>query len=35
MAIQCTHLDQIRDVDPRTPAGCVDQLLMELAPQAQ
>ncbi|MGH7711858.1 MAG: UBP-type zinc finger domain-containing protein [Gemmatimonadaceae bacterium] len=22
MATQCTHLDQIRDVDPRTPEGC-------------
>jgi uncharacterized UBP type Zn finger protein len=22
----CTHLDQVRDVDPRTPAGCEECL---------
>jgi hypothetical protein len=22
MATQCTHLDQMNDVEPRTPAGC-------------
>lgn len=26
MASQCTHLDQIRPVTPRTPAGCEDCL---------
>jgi uncharacterized UBP type Zn finger protein len=26
MAIQCTHLDQIRDVAPRTPEGCEECL---------
>ena len=26
MATQCTHLDQVRDVDPRTPAGCEECL---------
>lgn len=23
---QCTHLDQIRDVEPRTPNGCEERL---------
>lgn len=26
MASACTHLDQIRDVTPRTPAGCEECL---------
>lgn len=26
MASQCTHLDQIRDVTPRTPNGCEECL---------
>ena len=26
MAIQCTHLDQVRRVDPRTPEGCEEWL---------
>ncbi len=26
MATQCTHLDQIRDVGPRTPDGCEECL---------
>jgi len=25
---QCTHLDQVRDVDPRTPDGCEECLKM-------
>ena len=28
MATTCTHLDQIRDVEPRTPAGCEECLRM-------
>lgn len=36
MAGRCTHLDQVRDVTPRTPKGCyVDEVMMEPAPQAQ
>ena len=26
MALKCTHLDQIRDVQPRTPEGCEECL---------
>lgn len=26
MAVQCPHLDQVRDVDPRTPEGCEECL---------
>jgi len=26
MATKCTHLDQIRDVEPRTPDGCEECL---------
>jgi uncharacterized UBP type Zn finger protein len=26
MPADCTHLDQIREVDPRTPAGCEECL---------
>jgi uncharacterized UBP type Zn finger protein len=26
MPADCTHLDEIRDVDPRTPAGCEECL---------
>ncbi len=26
MATQCTHLDQVRDVKPRTPKGCEECL---------
>lgn len=26
MATQCTHLDQIRDVEPNTPKGCEECL---------
>ena len=26
MATQCTHLDQVRQVDPRTPEGCEECL---------
>lgn len=26
MATQCRHLDQVRDVDPRTPEGCEECL---------
>lgn len=26
MADTCTHLDQVRDVEPRTPAGCEECL---------
>jgi uncharacterized UBP type Zn finger protein len=26
MAIQCTHLDRVRDVEPRTPDGCEECL---------
>ncbi len=26
MSVPCTHLDQIRDVDPRTPDGCEECL---------
>lgn len=28
MAIPCTHLDQIQDVEPRTPEGCEECLQM-------
>lgn len=28
MATQCTHLDQVRDVSPRTPEGCEECLRM-------
>ena len=28
MATQCTHLDQVRDVSPRTPQGCEECLKM-------
>ncbi|MGH2559715.1 MAG: ubiquitin carboxyl-terminal hydrolase 14 [Thermomicrobiales bacterium] len=28
MSATCTHLDQIRDVDPRTPDGCEECLEM-------
>ena len=28
MATQCTHLDQVRDVTPRTPEGCEECLKM-------
>ena len=28
MNARCTHLDQIRDVAPRTPAGCEECLAM-------
>jgi uncharacterized UBP type Zn finger protein len=28
MATQCTHLDQVRDVTPRTPDGCEECLKM-------
>ncbi|HEU4586579.1 MAG TPA: UBP-type zinc finger domain-containing protein [Gemmatimonadaceae bacterium] len=28
MATQCTHLDQVRDVTPRTPEGCEECLQM-------
>ena len=28
MTTQCTHLDQIRDVTPRTPRGCEECLAM-------
>ena len=41
MTSVCTHLDQIRDVTPRTPQGCedwarcyVDEIMMEPAPVA-
>jgi uncharacterized UBP type Zn finger protein len=26
VAVQCRHLDQVRDVDPRTPEGCEECL---------
>ena len=26
MTLECTHLDQIRDVEPRTPGGCEECL---------
>ena len=26
MSVPCTHLDQIRDVNPRTPEGCEECL---------
>ena len=26
MSVSCTHLDQIRDVQPRTPEGCEECL---------
>jgi uncharacterized UBP type Zn finger protein len=28
MATRCTHLDQVRDVEPRTPEGCEECLKM-------
>ncbi|HEU6452687.1 MAG TPA: UBP-type zinc finger domain-containing protein [Gemmatimonadaceae bacterium] len=28
MATECTHLDQVRDVTPRTPEGCEECLKM-------
>ena len=28
MATTCTHLDQVRDVEPRTPQGCEECLKM-------
>lgn len=28
MSAQCTHLDQIKDVEPKTPEGCEECLKM-------
>jgi uncharacterized UBP type Zn finger protein len=28
MSVACTHLDQVRDVEPTTPTGCAECLAM-------